>query len=57
MKKIRNINPLGEVDDLLIGHIIAAGEVVTVSDEVAADRIATGNYEAAEADKTKGKEA
>jgi hypothetical protein len=52
--RIKNINPLGDVEDLLIGRVVAAGEVVEVSDEVAKDRIATGNYEAAEADKKKG---
>jgi len=55
--RIKNINPLGDVEDLLIGRVVAAGEVVEVSDEVAEDRIATGNYEAAEAaeaDKKKG---
>lgn len=55
--RIKNINPLGEVEDLLIGRVVAAGEVVEVSAEVAEDRIATGNYEAAEAaeaDKKKG---
>lgn len=52
--RIKNINPLGDVVDLLIGREVAAGEVVEVSAEVAEDRIATGNYEAAEADKKKG---
>lgn len=53
--RIKNINPLGDVEDLLIGRVVAAGEVVEVSDEVAEDRIATGNYAAAEAaDKKKG---
>lgn len=53
--RIKNINPLGDVVDLLIGREVAAGEVVEVSDEAAEDRIATGNYEAAEAtEKKKG---
>lgn len=47
--EIKNVNPLGDVEDLLIGRAVVAGEVVDVSDEVAEDRIATGNYVAVEA--------
>ena len=43
--EIRNINPLGEVEDLALGVVVKAGEVVDVPDEVAVERVSTGNYE------------
>lgn len=44
--KIKNVNPLGEVEDLELGRVVAAGEVVEVAQKVGRERIRTGNYEA-----------
>lgn len=57
--KIKNVNPLGEVEDLELGRVVAAGEVVEVTQKVGRERIRTGNYEAvepAEGDAEKGGE-
>ena len=53
--KIRNVSPLGELDVLLLGLVVPAGEVVEATDEQAAELVATGNFEPAEAPKGKGK--
>lgn len=55
--KIRNVSPLGELDVLLLGLVVPAGEVVEATDEQAAELVATGNFEPAEAPKGKSKEA
>lgn len=58
--KIKSVNPLGEVEDLELGRVVAAGEVVEVTQKVGRERIRTGNYEAvdepAEGDAEKGGE-
>jgi len=43
--EIRNINPLGEVEDLALGVVVEADAIVDVPDEVAVERVSTGNYE------------
>lgn len=43
--KIRNINPLGEMEVLLLGRVVAPGEEVEATDEQAAELISTGNFE------------
>ena len=48
--EIRNINTLGEVEDLALGVVVKAGEVVDVPDEVAVERVSTGNYEPVDAE-------
>ena len=48
--EIRNINPLGEVEDLALGVVVEAGAVVDVPDEVAVERVLTGNYEPVDAE-------
>ena len=45
---IRNVNPLGEVDVPLLGRIVAADEVVEVSDEDAAQLLPQASNWAAE---------
>lgn len=46
---IRNVNPLGEVEVPLLRRIVAAGEVVEVSDEDAAQLLPqTINWEPAD---------
>lgn len=50
--KLRNINPLGEVDLPLIGRVLAPGEVFDVTDEQGAALLEqVGNYEKAPATK------
>lgn len=39
-KKIRNVSPYGDLDVPLLGVIVAAGEVVDVSDEAAENLLA-----------------
>ena len=54
--KLRNINPLGEVELPLIRRVLAAGEVFDVSDEDGAALLEqVGNYERATAPKEKAK--
>lgn len=54
--KLRNINPLGEVELPLIGRTLAAGEVFDVSDEDGAALLdQPSNYERATATKEKTK--
>lgn len=49
MPRIRNVNPLGEVEVPLLGRVLGAGEVVEVTDEQAAVLLAqVGNYEQAD---------
>lgn len=50
--KLRNINPLGEVDLPLIGRVLAPGEVFDVDDDAGAALLEqVGNYEAVRATK------
>lgn len=53
--KIRNINPLGEMEVLLLNRIVAPGEEVEATAEQAAELISTGNFEAVEAAPAKPK--
>ena len=54
--KLRNINPLGEVELPLIGRTLAAGEEFDVSDEDGKALLEqAGNYERATAPKEKAK--
>ncbi len=54
--KLRNINPLGEVELPLIGRTLAAGEEFDVSDEDCKALLEqAGNYERATAPKEKVK--
>lgn len=54
--KLRNINPLGEVELPLIGRTLAPGEVFDVSDEDGKALLEqAGNYERATAPKEKAK--
>jgi len=54
--KLRNINPLGEVELPLIRRVLAPGEVFDVSDEDGAALLEqAGNYERATATKEKTK--
>lgn len=47
--KLRNVNPLGEVDVPLLGRVLAAGEEFEVSDETGAHLLEqVGNYELAD---------
>jgi len=46
--KIRNVNPLGEMEVLLLGRVVAFGEEVEATAEQAAELISTGNFEAVE---------
>ncbi len=43
--KVKNVSPLGELDVLLLGRTVAAGEVVEVTTKQAAEMVATGNFE------------
>lgn len=47
---IRNINPLGEVEDLALGFVVEAGEAIDVPEGVAVERVSTGNYEPVDAE-------
>lgn len=53
---IRNVSPLGDLDVLLLGRVVAAGEVAEVTREQARELTATGNFEAVKAPETKSKE-
>lgn len=53
--KIRNVNPLGEMEVLLLNRIVAFGEEVEATAEQAAELISTGNFEAVEAASAKPK--
>lgn len=54
--KLRNINPLGEVDVPVVGRVLAAGEEFDVPDEIGAALLEqVGNYERATAPKEKAK--
>jgi hypothetical protein len=33
MVRVRNVSPVGDLDSVLLGRVVAAGEVVEVSDE------------------------
>jgi hypothetical protein len=35
MVKVRNVSPVGDLDSVLLGRVVAAGEVVEVSKEQA----------------------
>ncbi len=48
--EIRNINPLGEVEDLALGFVVEAGETIDVPEDVAVERVSTGNYEPVDAE-------
>lgn len=48
--EIRNINPLGEVEDLALGVVVEAGETIDVPEDVAVERVSTGNYEPVDAE-------
>ena len=48
--EIRNINPLGEVEDLALGFVVEAGETIDVPEDVAVERASTGNYEPVDAE-------
>jgi len=48
--EIRNINPLGEVEDLTLGFVVEAGETIDVPEDVAVERVSTGNYEPVDAE-------
>ena len=48
--EIRNINPLGEVEDLTLGFVVKAGETIDVPEDVAVERVSTGNYEPVDAE-------
>lgn len=50
--RLRNINPIGDVDLPLIGRSLAAGEEFEVADDLAAALLEqVGNYEAVKAGK------
>lgn len=51
--QIKNINPLGAVQDLLLDREVEAGQVVDVTAEQVVDRVSTGNYEPADDEATK----
>lgn len=54
MEKIKNVSPLGDLEVVLLGRVVAAGEVVEVSNEHAKELTKQGIFEPADADKKKG---
>lgn len=52
--KIRNVSPLGEIEVLLLGRVVAAGEVVDVTAEQAAELTGGGIFEPVRAEKKEG---
>ena len=49
--KIKNVSPLGDLDVLLLGREVKAGEVVEATKEQAAELIAAGIFEPADKEK------
>lgn len=55
--EIRNISPLGDLDVTLLGRVVAAGEVVDVQDDQAAELCADlANFEPVQQQTRKTKE-